>query len=295
MSTTHGGNDPRNWHGEITVLVVSLGLALMAGLTIAPASAAAFVSAATSNAMASTQAAKTSFAFYAHRGHHDAKHTENTMPAFRQAHRLGAEAIETDVMLTRDRRFLLMHDPTLNRTTTCVGRVERRPLGWIRQNCRGHWAGERLPTAGQLLVWAARKRLKLILELKPGTRWASADVLRLHTAIRAHGMERRVIIHSFSAKHLRLVEEAAPALHTQYITNNLKQVEVGSKHFDGVNVWARFLTKRLVRRLHAAGLLVHARVSNSSRQWAKIRGVGAGRVVTDSTELATRWLRKGRH
>lgn len=262
------------------VVLLALALAVVAGLL--------------SPSPASAKGATDDFTIYAHRGLRDAGHTENTMRAFRHAHRHGARAIETDVMLTRDRRFLLMHDPTLNRSTTCTGRVVHHTLPWIRANCHGRQARETLPTVGQLLTLARHKRLRLILELKRSTPWAADDVRRLHAAIARHRMVSRVVIHSFSARHLRMVERVAPALHTQYITDNLAEVRAGRRHFDGVNVWARLLTKALVRRLHAGGLLVLGRDSESPRDWARIRRTGADGLVTDSTVRATRWLRDRR-
>lgn len=53
----------------------------------------------------------------AHRGYR-AKHPENTMGAFQAAVEAGANAIETDVHLTKDGIVVLSHDPTLKR---CFG------------------------------------------------------------------------------------------------------------------------------------------------------------------------------
>ena len=52
-----------------------------------------------------------------------ATHPENTLPAFEEALRLGAQMIEFDVQLTRDGALVLMHDATIDRTTTQQGQV----------------------------------------------------------------------------------------------------------------------------------------------------------------------------
>jgi glycerophosphoryl diester phosphodiesterase len=58
----------------------------------------------------------------AHRGHSIA-YPENTLEAYRKAIELGVEMIECDVNITSDGKLVMMHDPTLDRTTTGTGRV----------------------------------------------------------------------------------------------------------------------------------------------------------------------------
>ena len=58
----------------------------------------------------------------AHRGHSIA-YPENTLEAYRKAIELGVEMIECDVNITRDGKLVMMHDPTLNRTTNGTGNV----------------------------------------------------------------------------------------------------------------------------------------------------------------------------
>ena len=50
----------------------------------------------------------------AHRGE-TAVHPENTLPAFREAVRLGAHQIELDVVRTKDNQLVIVHDETVNR------------------------------------------------------------------------------------------------------------------------------------------------------------------------------------
>src|SRR5690349_21746061 len=57
----------------------------------------------------------------AHRGHSIA-YPENTLEAYRKAIELGVEMIECDVNITSDGKLVMMHDPTLDRTTTGTGR-----------------------------------------------------------------------------------------------------------------------------------------------------------------------------
>ncbi len=76
---------------------------------------------------------------------------ENSLPSFRAAMDEGADGIELDVELTADLQLVLMHDDTLDRTTTCSGCVSDWTLEAIREECRlldgdGQPTDERPPT-----------------------------------------------------------------------------------------------------------------------------------------------------
>ena len=92
----------------------------------------------------------------AHRG--DSKNApENTLPAIESAARKGAHQIEFDVKFTSDRRLVLMHDATVNRTTSGKGRVADLTFEQIRSLDAGSWfsprfAGVRVPTFEEALA-----------------------------------------------------------------------------------------------------------------------------------------------
>jgi len=91
----------------------------------------------------------------AHRGA-SATHPENTLAAFQQALELGVQQIELDVRRTRDRKLIVIHDKTLDRTTSGEGIVKEH---WFRQLKRldaGSWKhsrfeGEPIPTLANAL------------------------------------------------------------------------------------------------------------------------------------------------
>src|SRR3990172_9877913 len=81
---------------------------------------------------------------------------ENTLAAFRRAAALGADMIELDVQLTRDGEVVVIHDWTLDRTTSGTGPVRACSLAELRRLDAGAWfdaafAGERVPTLGEVL------------------------------------------------------------------------------------------------------------------------------------------------
>lgn len=83
------------------------------------------------------------FRIIAHRGA-SGYAPENTMAAFSRAVDMGATEVETDVTFTRDRRLLLFHDDTLERTTNGHGLPEAYTLDELKQLDAGSWVDKRL-------------------------------------------------------------------------------------------------------------------------------------------------------
>ncbi len=130
----------------------------------------------------------------AHRGASDT-HPENTIAAFREAIRLGAQMIEFDVALSKDGELVLMHDRTIDRTTDGSGRPEDWLLGDLKELDAGSWKnsrfeGERIPTLGETLdvmpgnIWL-NVHLKGGVELAKKTARLIASKNRLHQAFLA--------------------------------------------------------------------------------------------------------------
>lgn len=97
-------------------------------------------------------------------GHRGAMATEpeNTLRSFHRAEQLGVDAIELDVHLSRDGHLVVMHDPTLDRTTDGSGTIAETDFAAIRGLDAG--AGEQVPAFGE--VWDAFPALGLQVEVK---------------------------------------------------------------------------------------------------------------------------------
>lgn len=119
----------------------------------------------------------------AHRGG-GASHPENTLPALREAVRLGAHMVEFDLAITRDGTLVLMHDATVNRTTDGEGRVLDLPLAELRKLDAGVktdalFAGTRVPTFEEALAVLPRN-IWINIDFKADARFGgkSADAAR---------------------------------------------------------------------------------------------------------------------
>src|SRR5581483_701864 len=136
----------------------------------------------------------------AHRGEH-LHHPENTIPAFAEAIRLGADYFELDVQTTADGKLVLSHDGTVDRCTNGHGRIADMSFEQVETLDAGiksgpEFAGTRIPTFDEALD-LARGRIGVYVDVKK----ASAPDLVSH--IDNHGMTDRVVIYC----HLKLASE----------------------------------------------------------------------------------------
>jgi glycerophosphoryl diester phosphodiesterase len=101
---------------------------------------------------------------------------ENTLAAYERAVQLGAGFIETDLHLTRDARFVAIHDATLERTTNGRGNVRDFTLAELRQLDAGMWfdrefMGQRIPTLEEVLKFGKEHDVIFYLEVKYDAAW----------------------------------------------------------------------------------------------------------------------------
>ncbi|HVL94558.1 MAG TPA: glycerophosphodiester phosphodiesterase [Solirubrobacteraceae bacterium] len=129
---------------------------------------------------------------------------EHTLAAYDLALAQGADALELDVRPAADGELVLVHDPTLERTTGDPRRVDELPAAAL---CAlGHPAAP-LPLRAVLDRYAARTRF--VIDLKdPHPDWE----LRVVEAIDARALRGRVELQSFDHGALARVHRRAPWL-----------------------------------------------------------------------------------
>jgi glycerophosphoryl diester phosphodiesterase len=155
----------------------------------------------------------------AHRGG-SALRPENTLAAFDHAVSLGVDAIECDVHVARDGEVVVIHDPTLDRTTDATGPVAASTAAELADVDAGfHFApqagfpfrgrGCRVPTLRELLQ--RYRHLPIVVEIK-GDRPEAAD--RVIGVIREHDALNRVVVGGFNHGVISEVRRQQPDLVT---------------------------------------------------------------------------------
>jgi glycerophosphoryl diester phosphodiesterase len=142
---------------------------------------------------------------------------ENTFAAFRRAIALGAGFIETDLQLSRDARFVAIHDATIDRTSNGKGAVHDLTLAELRRLDMGSWfgsefVGERIPTLEEILEFSKKHDVVFYLELKPAGSWGGEHALI--GALRESGEIARTVVISFDEGILQALRKIEPTVMT---------------------------------------------------------------------------------
>lgn len=226
-------------------------------------------------------------------GHRGAAATapENTLAGIRQAKREGAGWVEFDVKLSADGHAILMHDDTLDRTTTGTGPVRAATLDQIQALDAGvrfgaAWAGEKVPTLAEALALLSELGMGFNLEIKPcpgreeeTARTAMAEVLR--------GWPPggpAPVISSFSAAALAAAKLAAPALVRGYLVKRLPPTwrsEVERLGCSVVHLGWRGLARAEVQAVKAAGLPLVVWTVNERPRAEELLRWGADSLISD--------------
>lgn len=223
----------------------------------------------------------------AHRGYHPDGVTENTIHALALADRYGASAMETDLNLTKDDYMVVMHDPTLRRTTTCRGWIDRRTKRNIRQNCRED-DGESIPFATDLLKAAADRGMNLMMEVKHDRldRWTEAKFRTLARLVTADGMAGRVMLTSFEPNVLARAA-AATDLRTMLI---LTTDPTGHTYTTtAVSIFPQYATTDTVAALHADGVAVWGHSTDDPADWRAYEDAGVDGLTTNDIPGWVAW------
>ena len=146
----------------------------------------------------------------AHRGWRTA-YPENTMESFRAAEALGVDQIEIDVRVTKDNELVIIHDPTVDRTTNGTGLVCEKTLEELKALDAGVFKGDefrgcQIPTFLEFMDFVKdHPTLTLDVELKEypteGHEAIAYDVCdRVLKILDDYGYADRVVINTCSGK-----------------------------------------------------------------------------------------------
>lgn len=164
----------------------------------------------------------------AHRAVSALDQPENSIAAIEATGRAIPNAIlELDAVLTKDRHLVLMHDETMERTTTGRGRVADLTLAQVKQArlkaSNGALTRAAPPTLGEALDAAGRVGAIASIDLKPADGETTVDLARaVIDQVRRSRAGNRVILITYNEADARAVAAMAPEM---MISAGLSRVE----------------------------------------------------------------------
>jgi glycerophosphoryl diester phosphodiesterase len=232
----------------------------------------------------------------AHRGH-SAVAPENTLPALVGAARAGATLVEFDVRVTADGVPVVIHDRTVNRTTTGTGRVWDQRADEIAELDAGSWfgpghAGLRVPLLTEALAALRPTAAELLLEIKPP---ATLDEVKAVLATLAeYDLLDRTVVQSFDADVVRKVRQVAPEVRRGLLVFRFDAETVELSRELGLTFCNPPVEDVLkgaptMAALTGAGVGVLPWTANDITRWRALADAGVAGLITDYVGELTGW------
>lgn len=239
-------------------------------------------------------------------------HPENTLPAFQAAVDAGSDILELDVWLTRDAVPVVIHDPTLDRTTNGAGSVEEHTREQLASLDAGHHfqlsgqdgypyrgRGTRIPTLDDVLATWPGQRINI--DIKDPDPIAAAAVMAV---VRARGAGSTTLLTSFHRHvHIHLVDAWSPhprgcdrpSITQLVILDWLGLGDLWRPQGDGLQVPPDYggfpvATRSFLAAARRHGVPVHVWTLDDPEDWTRYRAWGVDGIMTNDPAGLRAWL-----
>lgn len=248
-------------------------------------------------------AAKEPGLLFAHRGGaHEFE--ENTLPAFQACYEKGLRGFETDVRMTRDGQFVILHDDTLERTYDAAGSIEEKTAAELR-NVKSKRGDQPLLFLDDLLDYFDDKPgVYFELEMKTGNKDLYPDdrIKEYSQRLRQFVKERQpkgsaYVLTSFDKRPLQVIHDFDPSAELLYIINSgtctaddVKQAQaLGAKRM-GVRIDK--VTRNEVAAAQSQGMRVNCWPGQSLTDYHLAVGLGVDAICCDIPVAVQSWKEK---
>jgi glycerophosphoryl diester phosphodiesterase len=224
----------------------------------------------------------------AHRGA-SADAPENTLDAFAEAVRQGADGVELDAMVCGSGEVVVCHDEQLDRLAGLAWEVRRTPYWKLRRadvGSRLGFAPARIPLLTEVLELLP-ERMLVNIELKCERVEDDGLSVKVARLVEERQLQARVVVSSFNALCLVRLAVAAPALRRGFLIDPDKPwwpqawglAPLTSTH--SVHPFAQACTPARMRVWAAAGLQVAAWTVDAPEEGARLRELGVRYLITN--------------
>jgi glycerophosphoryl diester phosphodiesterase len=230
---------------------------------------------------------------------------ENSPTAFRETAKLPVEQVEFDVHLSADGEVVVIHDPTLDRTTDASGPVAARTLAELRNVRLKGARGEAVPTLAEVAAVFRGTSILLRAEIKVDAagRSYAGIVGKVRAVLETNGMLGQSMITSFQAPAV------AEAARTRAFGNRLiwlldprgwrdlgaeGAVAVARAHrIPGLSLHEAACDAAAVAAVRGAGLGIGTWAANHAETIRRTLALGVDAFTTDDPPLALRLRGEG--
>ncbi|MFZ5946656.1 MAG: LamG-like jellyroll fold domain-containing protein [Stygiobacter sp.] len=213
---------------------------------------------------------------------------ENTLAAFKNAIALKVEYYELDVHLSADDSLMIMHDATINRTTTGTGSVSAMTYAQLRAFDAGvkfstAFTGEKIPTLYEALTLAknASYNVGVVIEIKGTTTGIVGKVVKMVQDLQ---LKSRVIISSFTLAQLTEARTIDPTIATQLFGSSNTNATIDQLAAAGINWYGSnaIPTKTFLDYARSKNIKYNSWTINSAATMINYIALGVDGIITDN-------------
>lgn len=217
---------------------------------------------------------------------------ENTLAAVEKALELNVDVVEIDVHRTYDGELVVLHDDTVDRTTSGTGKIADLTLDEVKSLDAGSWfdpsfKDERIPTLREVLE-TTRDRAILLIELK-GIRTEVPTV----EMVQEMGLSDQVIIQSFDFQQIQKSKKKAPEIPTIFLMSKPNHSSNPKKaanwianiaeyvNADGIAIRHNWYTEELHKTAQTRELAMFVWTVDDKEELAKFRDAKLHGIITN--------------
>lgn len=217
---------------------------------------------------------------YSHRGE-STYACENTMSAFYLAEFVKSDGIECDIRRTKDNVLVIIHDKSIDRTSSASGNVSDYTYDELLKFDFGNskFVGEKIVKLDDFLKYFSKKKMYIFLEIKE-----NGYELEIVKAIEKYNNEYITLI-SFNYDILEKIRDISNILNLGWLTYDFSQrvlQKCKNIRLNQVLVMSVCLQKNEVKILHDEGFIVTAWGVINKNDIARLYKIGVDRIIYDS-------------
>lgn len=220
-----------------------------------------------------------------HRGM-SSHYPENTLGAFEQALKQGAQAIELDVLLCASGEPVVIHDPMLERLSQGEDRraVAELSLSELKRIKLGQ--DQHIPLLSEVLALARQRGAGVNIEIKRETPDRSKLIRAVAKLLRVWDSSHPLLVSSFDPAMLAGFRIAAPDIPLAYLIHRTWWTDYALKLPKHLGVQAIHLERviaqpELVRALKNRGYIVNVWTVNSATEARDLSELGVDGIISD--------------
>ncbi|WP_147802931.1 glycerophosphodiester phosphodiesterase [Alkalicoccus halolimnae] len=224
------------------------------------------------------------------------RYPENTMASFKAAADYPIQGIECDVQWTKDHVPVIIHDPTLERTTNGSGSVAEHSWSDLQKLDAGsyfdsRYSSEKIPSLKHLVHWISKTDLTFHLELKEQMNISDAAFIESCIEVLKEGsMVERTVISTFYHRYIREVKRQSPKIETALLTktpfrrgkNYAEKVAA-----DSIHIRHSVQSSLYYKPWKKQRIKVRAYNVKNAQAFLRCRNAGVNGVITDDPALMT--------